>query len=362
MRSVIFILLSIVVANALIGCGSGDRTTEGGGRATISIDWPTRSRLVPVAANSIRVTVSNGTSIITSQLLARPSGGGSSQVLFSSLPVGSLSVSATAYPQSDGTGTAQASGLSPLAIQAGKTTTFSVTMASAIASLVIAPNNPSVPLGQSITLTVTAKDSAGKLVLTVPSQFRWSSTVSAIASIDTAGTLTGVSAGSSQVSVTDSESQLTATTTASVSASNFFRYSVNGHWYTGIEVTSLISWLEARDAASAMTFNGLHGHLATLTTQGESDFVTSHFQGDSSRSFWAGGYQDTSASDYSEPAGGWRWVTGEPWVFTNWGAIEPSGDGNYLDLFPPTFSGSENKWNDTINNDGHGLGYVVEFE
>jgi hypothetical protein len=30
---------------------------------------------------------------------------------------------------------------------------------------------------------------------------------------------------------------------------------------------------------------------------------------------WIGGYQDSNAS---EPEGGWNWVTGEPWIYTNW--------------------------------------------
>jgi hypothetical protein len=42
---------------------------------------------------------------------------------------------------------------------------------------------------------------------------------------------------------------------------------------------------------------------------------------------WIGAYQNTTAPDYSEPGGGWRWVTGEPWSYTNWRTNEPSDSG-----------------------------------
>ncbi|MFM8818884.1 MAG: hypothetical protein ACKOHI_13640, partial [Phycisphaerales bacterium] len=33
---------------------------------------------------------------------------------------------------------------------------------------------------------------------------------------------------------------------------------------------------------------------------------------------WLGGSQDRNAPDYAEPAGGWRWVSGEPWAWPDW--------------------------------------------
>jgi hypothetical protein len=70
-----------------------------------------------------------------------------------------------------------------------------------------------------------------------------------------------------------------------------------------------------------------------------------------------GGYQDTSAADYSEPAGGWRWVTGEPWKYTNWAENEPnnSGDENYLQRW------NYGRWNDTHGEAYWHGGYLVEW-
>lgn len=58
--------------------------------------------------------------------------------------------------------------------------------------------------------------------------------------------------------------------------------------------------------------------------------------------------QNTSSPDYSEPAGGWEWVTGEPVDFLNWNVGEPNdlpagenisellGDGSWNDVTPTT--------------------------
>ena len=96
----------------------------------------------------------------------------------------------------------------------------------------------------------------------------------------------------------------------------------NGHWYLGVRSTQPVSWTAARDRAEA-----LGGHLATASGVSEFD----HLMAVSANPAlwtdrvgpWIGGYQDRLAPDYSEPAGGWRWVTGEPW-FAQWGPGEPN--------------------------------------
>ncbi|MFM7134616.1 MAG: lectin-like protein, partial [Planctomycetota bacterium] len=59
----------------------------------------------------------------------------------------------------------------------------------------------------------------------------------------------------------------------------------------------------------------LGGHLATLTSQAENDFVMPLCQPGEGLSSWLGGQR---AGD------GWNWVTGEKWAFTNWSPGEPN--------------------------------------
>ncbi len=133
----------------------------------------------------------------------------------------------------------------------------------------------------------------------------------------------------------------------------------NGHYYEAISVAQGIDWVDARDEAANRSYLGRRGHLATLTSAAEVQFVLNNFPTADSDQYWLGGYQDRSASDYSEPAGGWRWVTGEPWSYTNWSVNQPDnylGVEDSLQLF--NHSGA---WND---GKGTGLvaGYVVEYE
>ena len=115
----------------------------------------------------------------------------------------------------------------------------------------------------------------------------------------------------------------------------------NGHWYE-YSAQTFSSFLEARDFAASRG-----GHLATLTTSTENDFVASIHSGHAV----LGGFQDLSATDYSEPAGGWRWITGEPWAFTAWQGGEPNNGASACcenKLMFWRFEGAiwNNRWND----------------
>lgn len=87
-----------------------------------------------------------------------------------------------------------------------------------------------------------------------------------------------------------------------------------------------------------------------------------------------GAYQDTTSRDYAEPAGGWTWVTGEPFAFTAWGGRntpEPSnvylgglGDApighseeamQYWSVQPP-------RWNDVPRHPDVRLPYIIESD
>ena len=202
-----------------------------------------------------------------------------------------------------------------------------------------------------------ARDTFNNLVLTKPSQITWNSPTATVATISADGLITAVGVGTVLITATDTESSKTAKISVSVVGSNFHQFSGNGHWFTNVVTANSLTWDATKKAAAAMKFRGFTGHLATLTSQAEADFVALHFPGDATTSYYIGGFQDKTAADYSEPAGGWRWVTGEPFVFTNWSAGEPNdsaGTENQMSLFP------DGTWNDSL--DGASNSYIVEFE
>lgn len=111
----------------------------------------------------------------------------------------------------------------------------------------------------------------------------------------------------------------------------------NDHYYEFV-VAPNIKWTDADAAARLRSFHGVSGYLATITSAAENAFMADNFSAEAGpfQDGWLGGYQDTTAPDYSEPAGGWRWVSGEPWAYTNWFSgipHQPDDDGgnqNYL--------------------------------
>ena len=131
----------------------------------------------------------------------------------------------------------------------------------------------------------------------------------------------------------------------------------NGHYYDWVNYGQPIDWDTARILAQASSHNGLAGHLLTVNDVSEHLFITQNLlqQG------WIGLYQDTNDPSYSEPAGGFKWVTGEPLgFFQPWAPGEPNhGNGNedYVELM--TTGG----WNDAeLSGGGFITGYFVEYE
>ena len=135
---------------------------------------------------------------------------------------------------------------------------------------------------------------------------------------------------------------------------------VNGTYYAAISSPG-ITWTQARAAAAATSHMGRQGRLVTLNDQQENDFVFSALGG--VHNFWVGGFQNTASPSYSEPDGGWEWITGEPFAFTQWFAGEPNNVGafgaeDFLELLQTTQFGES--WNDVAELE-HPAGYVIEY-
>jgi hypothetical protein len=111
-------------------------------------------------------------------------------------------------------------------------------------------------------------------------------------------------------------------------------------------INGSFTWGEARADAELRG-----GHLVTITTQGENDFVASMVSANSD--VWIGG------SDIDQD-GSWKWVTDELFSYTNWGVSEPNGRDREYYLHMWAGSGRSGQWNDsdeTLN-----LGYILEIE
>jgi hypothetical protein len=142
------------------------------------------------------------------------------------------------------------------------------------------------------------------------------------------------------------------------------QWSGNGHWYEAVYVEGGISWTDASDAATAAG-----GYLATVTSLPEDGFVFGLSVSDPRLWFnhtdytigpWLGGYQPPGSP---EPAGGWSWVTGEPFDYTNWASDQPNDTSGGQDSLIYYGVGNDNPqflWNDTWG-DFLVNGYIVEI-
>ncbi len=130
----------------------------------------------------------------------------------------------------------------------------------------------------------------------------------------------------------------------------------NGSYYRVVDGN--LDWISARNAAAASNWQGTPGHLATITSQAELDFILLNLA--PSRP-WIGLFHNTASPTYSEPSGGWEWVTGEPVTFTNWAPGEPnniSGSGgpeDHCEMF------GNGQWNDAELNHVFTSQYLIEY-
>jgi hypothetical protein len=144
----------------------------------------------------------------------------------------------------------------------------------------------------------------------------------------------------------------------------------NGHWYQAVRNTNAANWTQVNELARAEG-----GYLATITSAAENAFVFSlvdfpeFFQAVGGGAGPAiGGFQPDGSP---EPGGGWTWVTGEAWGYSNWA---PPGHGfpqmpdnaggkvneNRLHFFSGAQGVPAPTWNDLPDWDANLGGYVVE--
>jgi hypothetical protein len=104
---------------------------------------------------------------------------------------------------------------------------------------------------------------------------------------------------------------------------------------------------------------GRVGHLATVTSAAENLFLTNTFDNSLIHYTWLGGYQPPGSI---ESAGGWSWVTGEAFSFSNWfrGSEPNGGDFENELVFDHLFTTSGKTWND-LRGEWMTAGYIVEF-
>lgn len=123
--------------------------------------------------------------------------------------------------------------------------------------------------------------------------------------------------------------------------------SYNGHYYKIYDEGMI--WNDAKNFCES-----LGGHLVTITSENENDFIKSLIKNGNRGSYWIGGYKNQNNN--------WNWVTGESFNYANWAKGEPNGafngQENKIMLFkipdPKNPQAKFGEWNDILQNCGEG--------
>lgn len=140
----------------------------------------------------------------------------------------------------------------------------------------------------------------------------------------------------------------------------------NNHSYRVFDTS--MTWTEAKAACEE-----IGGHLATISSNEEQDYVQQLIKSTKKENIWIGGC-------FSAANNSWSWVDNTEWNYTNWDVTQPdnyTGDEFYLriknrDRVYDTWEAYDGKWNDTADSaDGSGdnydvpissFGYVCEWD
>lgn len=122
-----------------------------------------------------------------------------------------------------------------------------------------------------------------------------------------------------------------------------------GNYYDFISES--ITWDNAKLDAEAQSYGGVQGHLATLTSSTEDQFIRTTYSSVVGQVYgpWFGAYESTP--------GTWNWVTGEAFSYTGWNGGEPNNSGGIEDFIHFSRGG----WNDYVGGNTV-IGYLVEYD
>lgn len=135
----------------------------------------------------------------------------------------------------------------------------------------------------------------------------------------------------------------------------------NGHYYEIFSPGGGITWTDAHAEAQASIFLGTPGHLVSITSEPEWNFVIANFPAELA---WIGLTDEVVEGDF-------RWVTGEPLGFTAW-SVDPTepnnlgGNENYVHYGVRSSPLGPYGWNDIRNDitrvNNVPFRYVVEYD
>lgn len=212
--------LSIIPALSLMGCGGSKDSTVPGinplpgassgiGRATLTILWSPlpeeASRLIPRATRSLRVLLRKSDGVIVAErTVLRPTGQNETTETFDGLPLENLHVVATAHPSENGSGVPQAQAEALVTIKPDENAPIRIRLQSTITRLEVVAGKAEAKVGEAVNIAVSAKNSAGELVMISPETQEW--TVTGDVYRNEGAFVTGIQVGKARIEIKETES------------------------------------------------------------------------------------------------------------------------------------------------------------
>ncbi|WP_309713966.1 hypothetical protein [Armatimonas sp.] len=179
-RFAIAVFFLALVVEVIIGCSGAARVGAGRSHMTVRVAWPKVSRAIPLGAKSIQITLfANEPEFdvkVGEMRVARPEGEEPvSKVTLENLPAQvKLRTRVLAFPNEDGTGTAQAvSEQEIVSGEAGANTDVAIALGSTIFRLEATPSSVFLKPIDFKEVRVTAYNEAGDVVPTDPNSWSW---------------------------------------------------------------------------------------------------------------------------------------------------------------------------------------------
>ena len=119
-----------------------------------------------------------------------------------------------------------------------------------------------------------------------------------------------------------------------------------------------VSWSFARTLC-----NYFGGHMVTITSAEEAGTVTSLISDGQRDRYWLGATNANDA-DYQNGNISYRWITDEPFSYSNWASGEPSssGENGQKEHFAEIVKSWGSQWNDASNTYKVDTGFILEIE
>jgi plastocyanin len=197
--------MALAIALLVAGCGvsvdSGPAGTEPTGDVAFTITWPARGRSVPLAANSVTVTLYRPSG---APLLTRVQGRGlttTDEVRLSSIPAGAYTFNAIAYPGFKGDGVAVGIARGTVTVTAGQTSPLPISMNSTVTALSIETPRD-LYVGETLSLVWRAVDAQQQTVMVDPRDMSWRTGNTLVAGVTSLGVLTATGVGSTTATIT----------------------------------------------------------------------------------------------------------------------------------------------------------------